>query len=233
VKRTAKLALVATVALGAVVLAGCGGGSSGGDNGVADKTADEIADASLAAAKSADSVYINGSVENDGDPLEIDMHIVDGEGGAGHLSTGGQSFDIVRAGDKVYIKGDDAFWKGIGGDAAVQLFHGKWLVADSSEENFAPFLPLTDIEQFFDGVLGEHGTLEKGDTTEVDGTKAVAIEEPDGTVYVATEGEPYPLKVEGGDDKGSISFDDWNEGYDIEVPEDAVDFAQLRSMGGG
>jgi hypothetical protein len=84
-----KLIRIAVLALAAVALAGCGGGGGDDDNGVADKTADEIVADSLTAAKSADSVYINGSVENDGDPLEIDMHIVEGKGGAGHLSTGG------------------------------------------------------------------------------------------------------------------------------------------------
>ena len=229
-----KLIRIAVLALAAVALAGCGGGGGGDDNGVADKTTDEICADSRAAAKSADSVHVTGSVDNEGDQLEIDMHIVEGKGGAGREVTGGQSFDIVRAGDKVYIKGDDAFWKGIGGDAAVQLFHGKWLVAGTTEEDFATFVPLTDMDQFFEGVLGDKQSLEKGDETDVDGTSAIAVEDPGkGTLYVATEGEPYPLKVEGGDDnEGSISFEDWNEGYDIDEPEDAVDFAQLRSMGG-
>jgi hypothetical protein len=229
-----KFVRIAALALAALALAGCGGGSGGEDNGVADKTADEIVADSLTAAKSAESVHVTGSVDNDGEPLEIDMHIVEGKGGAGHLATGGQSFDIVRTGDKVYIKGDDAFWKGIGGDAAVTLFHGKWLVASSTEDDFASFLPLTDIDQFFEGVLSDNENLTKGDETEVDGTSAIAIEQPEkGTLYVATEGEPYPLKVEGAEDnEGSISFEDWNEGYDFDEPEDAVDFAQLRSMGG-
>jgi hypothetical protein len=89
VKLAAKLARIAVLALTAVALAGCGGGGGGDDNGVADKTADEIVADSLTAAKSADSVHVTGSVDNEGDQLEIDMHIVEGKGGAGHLSTGG------------------------------------------------------------------------------------------------------------------------------------------------
>jgi hypothetical protein len=225
-KRLLPLLLLATV-----LLAGCGGGGGGGnDNGVADKTADEIVADATTAAKNADTVYIHGSGTNEGQELAIDLHLVADEGGAGHLTVGGLSFDIVRIGDTAYFKGDESFWKQFGGDAAAQLFKDKWVQAPATGD-FASLAQLTDPGELFDGILGSHGTLEKGDKTDVDGTPAITVEdtEQNGTLYVATEDEPYPLKLEtGGDDEGAIVFEDWNEDYSLEAPEDAVDMSQLQ-----
>ena len=219
----------------AFVLAGCGGDgdSGGGDNGVAAKTADEIVADALEAGKAAQSVYVHGGTTAGTDPLELDLHLVAGEGGEGHLVANGLSFDIVRIDDTAYFKGDEAFWQQFGGAAAATLFQDKWVKAPADSGDLASLTPLTDIGQLLEGILGEHGTLEKGDETEVNGTSAIAVEdtEQDGTLYVATEGEPYPLKLEGagdGSSEGTIEFDDWDEEYELEAPEDAVDMSQLQ-----
>ena len=216
----------------APLLAACGGGGGGTDNGVAAKSADEIVADALAAGKEAQSVSVHGGTNAGSDPLELDLHLVAGEGGEGHLVANGLSFDIVRIGDTAYFKGDEAFWRQFGGDAAAALFQDKWVKAPADSGDLASLTPLTDIEQLLDGILGEHGTLEKGDETDVDGTPAIAVEdtEQEGTLYVATEGEPYPLKLEGagGDTEGTIAFDDWDEDYELEAPEDAVDMSQLQ-----
>ncbi|HEY7537187.1 MAG TPA: hypothetical protein VH721_04310 [Gaiellaceae bacterium] len=225
-----KLRRLAPLLVAAALVAGCGGGASG--NGVADKSADEIVADAGAAAKEATSVYVHGGTTSGSSPIEIDMHLVAGEGGAGHLVANGLSFDVVRIGDKAYFKGDDALWRQLGGEAAVALLHDRWLVAPATSGELASFAPLTDIEQLFDALLGDHGTLEKGDETEIDGNPAIAVEDTaeGGTLYVATTGEPYPLKVEGGSDSpGTISFDDWNEEYELTAPEGAIDIAQLQS----
>src|SRR4051794_22145112 len=172
--RRMKLARIALLLLVAGLLAGCGGGgdSGGDDNGVAEKTADEIVTDATAAAKSASSVYVHGSTTSGDEPLQIDVHLVKDKGVAGHLEANGLSFDIVRVGDKAYFKGDDAFWTQFGGAAAATLFKDKWVQAPADSGDLASLTPLTDISQLFDGILGEHGTLEKGDTTDVDGTSA-------------------------------------------------------------
>jgi hypothetical protein len=214
------------------LLAGCGGGGGGGgsDNGVADKTADEIVADATTAAKNADSVYVHGSGTNEGQELAIDLHLVADQGGAGHIAVSGLSFDVVRIGDTAYFKGDDAFWKQFGGDAAAQLFADKWVKAPATGD-LASLASLTDTGELFDGILGSHGTLEKGDETDVDGNPAIAVNdtEQDGTLYVSTEDEPYPLKLETGEEsEGSILFEDWNEDYDLEAPEGAIDMSQLQ-----
>ena len=232
--RSLRLAALFAVA---VLLAGCGGGGGGGeDNGVADKTADEIVADATAAAKSANSVYVHGSTTSGGQPLVIDVHLVRDKGGAGHLEVNGFSVDIVRVGNTAYFKGDDDFWKQFGGEAAATLFKDKWVSAPADRGDLASLTPLTDIGQLFDGILGEHGALEKGDKTDVNGTSAIKVEDTEqgGAIYVATEGEPYPLKLESSTEQpGSIEFEDWDKSYDVNAPEDAVDLGQLTGGSSG
>jgi hypothetical protein len=226
-----KLLRLAPLVLAAALLAACGGGSSG--NGVADMTADEIVAEATEAATSAESVHVKGGTGGT-NPLELDLYLVAGEGGEGTLTANGLTFEMVRIGDKAYFKGDDAFWNQFGGGAAVAaLMRDKWLVAPADSGDLASFTPLTDLEQLFEELLGNHGEpLEKGDETEVDGQPAIAVNdtEEDATLYVATEGEPFPLKVEKtGEDAGEITFSEWNEEHELTAPEDAIDISQLPS----
>jgi hypothetical protein len=225
------LALLAAIVL---VLAGCGGGSGGSDdNGVAAKSADEILADTTAAVKEATSVYVHGGGTSEGSPLELDLHLVANEGGAGHVSVGDLSFDIVRIGDTTYFKGDDDFLTQVGGEAAVQLFHDRWIQAPADSGDLASFTPLTDIEQLFEGVFSGHEDVEKGDETDVNGQPAIEVKDTssDGTLYVSTEGQPYPLKLASGaddDSSGEIFFEDWDESFELETPEDPVDISQLN-----
>jgi hypothetical protein len=223
-----KLLRAALLLLTAASLAGCGGG--GGGNGVADKNADQIVADAVAAAKAAQTVHVPGKAS--GESLEIDMHLVAGKGGDGHLVVNGLSFDIVRIGDRAYFRGDETFWQQFGGGDVIELLEGRWVEAPADTGDLASLTPLTDLEQFFGGVLEDHGTLAKGDETEIGGVAAIAIEDTTegGTLYVATEGEPYPLKIDGPDDSpGSIVFDEWNGDHALEAPTDTVDLEKLQS----
>ncbi len=226
-----KVARLVPLLAAVVLLAGCGGSGSSG-NGVAEKSADEIVADASAAAHQATSVHVHGASESTGTPLEIDLKLVADEGGEGHLVANGLSFDMVRIGDKAYFKGDDDFWRQFGGDAAVALLRGRWLEAPATSGDLASFAPLTDITQLFDAVLGEHGTLEKGEETTVGGAPAIAVTDTTdgGTLYIATTGEPYPLKVEGASDSpGTILFDEWDEAVELTAPDDTIDITQLQS----
>ena len=214
--------------------AGCGSSGSGGsaakDNGVGAKSADDIVTTSLAAAQAASSVHIKAASLG-GQPLAFDLHLVKGKGGAGHVTTNGLTFDMVRVGDKAYFKGDADFWSNFGGTAAGQLFAGKWIVSSASTGKLASFTPLTDLSALMSSTLSKHGTLEKGETTTVGGQPAIAVKDTGssgGTLYVATTGNPYPLKiVTTGSDSGTIVFDRWDQSFTLTAPSDAVDLDQL------
>jgi len=224
-----RIASLTGLVLAVAVLAGCGGGSS--SNGVASKTPTQILAAAEAAAAQASAVHISGSIVSNGTPLTLDLSLVAGKGGTGHMSTNGVGFDIVRVGDKAYIRGSEAFWKKFGNAAAAKLFKDKWLVGSATTGQFKALTPLTDLQGFFKGALGSHGTLKKGAETTVDGQKVIALTDTakGGTLYIATTGKPYPIELvsPGNGKQGTVTFDQWNKTVTITAPKGAIDLSKL------
>lgn len=213
------------------VLAGCGGGGSS-SNGVAAKTPAEILAAAKTAATHASAVHIAGSILEGTTPLTLDLHLVAARGGTGHMSENGVGFDIIRVGNKAYIRGSEAFYKKFAGAATAQLLNGKWLVGSAATGRFAALTPLTDLQAFFTGALGPHDKLTKGVETTVNGQKVVALKDGanGGTLYVATTGTPYPVELvsPGNGKEGKVTFDAWNKTVTITAPKGAVDISKLK-----
>jgi hypothetical protein len=206
---------------------GCG--SSG--NGVASKTPEQIVAASKAAADSARSAHVSGSIVSAGSPITLNL-TMSSSGGQGQLSLAGLAFELIQTGGTVYIKGSSAFYRHIAGSAAAQLLQGRWLKAPTSSPEFASIGSLTSLHGLVDATLADHGMLSKGATTSVNGQKAVALKDPSngGTLYIATTGPPYPVQIaRGGARGGTVNFDRWNQPVSITPPANAIDLAKLRS----
>lgn len=226
-----KLLRLAVLLVAVGLLAGCGGSDKPASNGVAAKTADEIIADVDAATKEATSVYVHGSGTSDGTPIELDLHIVANEGGAGSVLVGELEFEMVRIGDQAYFKGGDDFWQQFGGDAAAELLRGRWLSASATTGDFASFTSLTDLAELFTALLGDHGALEKGEETTVGDAPAIGVTDKSdgGILYVATTGKAYPLQVTGGpDNPGTIVFESWDEPYELTAPESPIDISKLK-----
>jgi hypothetical protein len=69
-----------------------------------------------------------------------------------------------------------------------------------------------------DGLLNPSGEITKGTVGEADGQPAVPLESSDGTLWVATTGEPLPLLIEQNDGAGRASFGEWSAPVEIPVP---------------
>ena len=227
-QRIAWLPLLAVVAA-LLLLAGCGGKKGPKDNGVAKMSPTDALTQVKDAVNSATSVRIVGTGTSSGQPLALNLKLVKGKGGAGHITVNGLSFDIIRIGDKAYFKGSSSFWSKFGGSAAAQLFNGKWLVAPANKGELASFTPLTNLTALTNQVLSSHGTLKMGDTTEINGQPAVAIVDQSngGTLYVATTGPAFPLKLTPGKGQGAITFSDWNQPVTLTKPAKAIDYSKL------
>jgi len=227
-QRLAWLPLLAVV--GAVLLlAGCGGKKGPKDNGVAKMSPSDALAEVKDAVTGATSVHIVGTGSTGGQPLGLNLKLVKGKGGAGHITVNGLSFDIIRIGDKAYFKGSSSFWSKFGGSAAAQLFNGKWLMAPANKGELASFTPLTNLTALTNQVLASHGVLKMGATTEINGQPAVAIVDQSngGTLYVATTGPAYPLKLTPGKGKGAIAFSDWDQPVSLTAPAKSIDYDKL------
>lgn len=217
----------AVLAVGAI--AGCGGSST---NGVESKSPTEIVSAAQKAANSAKSVRVDGSVSTAGTQLTLDLQIAEGKGAKGSISEGPLSFELIRLGDSVYIKGSAAFYEHFAGSEAAKLLEGKWLQAPATSGEFATLGNLTDMSQLLSTVLGQHGSLAKGGTSTIDGKKVVAVKDTSkgGVLYVATTGKPYPIQIsKSGSTGGKVTFSEWNAPVTITAPTGAINISKLKS----
>ena len=209
-----------------LAVAGCGGGSS--SNGEAKKTAAQVVTDAKNAAFDATVVHVTGQGTDNGSPLKIDLWIGNGKG-KGHLEENGLAFDVVRIGDTAYIKGGSAFLTKVAGAGAAALLHDKWLKGPATSGRLAALASLTDKQQFFKSVLGQHGKVENKGETDYKGQKAVEIRDTTqgGSLFVAASGTPYPVALAGGTQQGDIVFSDWNGSETIAAPKGAVDLSSF------
>ncbi len=229
-----RLRLVFALVLAGLGLAACGGSSSQStSNGVDAKAPAAILAASKQAADAANSVHVAGSIAATGAPTTFDVHLVKGQGGSGSLSVNGLSFDLIRIGSTIYVKGSPAFYRKYGG-AAAQLLQGKWLKSSATTGSFASIGPFTELPAFLDNLLTPPAgqALTKGPTATVAGQKTVALRDAmGGTLSVATVGQPYPVQIaKGGTAGGTITFDQWNSAVPLTAPAGAVDLNALASQ---
>ncbi len=220
-------------AISLLALGGCGGGGSS-ENGIASKSANEILTATGKAADAATSVHVSGQLTSGSERLTLDLDLQAGKGGRGQVAEKGLSFELISLGSTLYIKGSPAFYKKFAGNAAAQLFQGKWLKAPSNSGELAELGSLTDLHKLIEDVLVGHGKLAKGATSTVNGQKAVAINDTTkgGTLYVAATGTPYPIQIsKTGSEAGIVKFENWNKPVTLKAPSGAIDLSQLQSGG--
>jgi hypothetical protein len=107
-------------------------------------------------------------------------------------------------------------------ETVLPLISGKYVKLPAGTEG--DLLPSTD------DLLKPEGEVTKGEIVEVDGVQAITVVGDDGSeLYVAIEGEPYPIKLVS--DEGTIEFVDIDEDVTIEAP-DAADVFDLDALVG-
>ena len=230
-----RIVLLAALSIlaGTLALAGCGGSSSSG-NGLESKTPEQILEATKAAASTASSVHIKGSIVSAGKPIALNMELLAGKGGKGTISQEGFTIQLIQTGGAVYINGSADFYKHVSGSAgAAALLQGKWLKAPANSGELASLAELTDLAKLIDAALANHGTLSKGSTTTIEGQKAVTLHDNrGGTLYVAATGKPYPLAIaKTGKESGRVVFNRWDQPVTLEAPAGAIDIGALQKGG--
>lgn len=224
---------VSLFVLAALAIAGCSSSASS-NNGVSSKSPTEILAASKAAADSAGSVHVAGTLTSNGTRITLNLSLVSGRGGRGQISQNNLSFKLIVIGDTIYIKASPAFYSHFGGTAAAQLFQGKWLKAPVSQGELGSLAALTNFGQLIDQSLASQGTLAKGATTTAAGEPAIELRDTsrNGSLFVASTGEPYPIEiVKRGSETGHIAFTDWHQPVSLSAPSGAIDLSQLQHAG--
>ncbi|HEV7655449.1 MAG TPA: hypothetical protein VGP36_12055 [Mycobacteriales bacterium] len=209
-------------------------GSSSGD--VSALPAAEIVSRAKDAFKKATSVHVTGGGTSGQQTFKVDMRYTADGKAIGTVDNGGQTVEIRRLGQTIYVKASPAFWSAAGGAKAGTLFGNKYVKAPVNDQRVAPIVSLTDKGSFIDSALATTGTVTKGATKTINGTPAVALTIKDSsggsTLYVASTGEPLPVEAlpeVGGTDTGKIDFVEYGATVDVALPPAAqtVDVSAL------
>lgn len=233
--------LLPAVVIGAGLVAGltaCGGGEpdpDAGTNGVGKLSARKIQSRTVTAARDADTVHVSGSVVVGGKTYKLDMRLKD-DGGTGSVTTGDGTFQLLRVGEKLFLKASAGFWthsdegKGAHGTAAQKL-EGKYVKVPSGDPAYKQLSTFTDKDVLLDGLLTLHGSLTKGDRGSAGGVRTIELsgdKGAGGTLDVSLEGTAYPLRLERAGGAGSLKLTEWGKSFELSEPDDeeTVDYGQ-------
>lgn len=209
----ARTALI-PLALAATLLAGCATKTptpaitptpTVAGNGVSALTATEIVAKAKAALSKAKSFHVKGTMIEAGKATKVDVSVV-GKDYAGTIEAEGLALELIVIGNDVYIKAPDAFWATqipASLQPALAGLKGKYVKADATKAEFAPFKTLFSVDEIF----SDSGSVTKGTAKTIGGKPAIGVitDSDKSIMYVSTEGEAYPLRVEPGAPSASAS----------------------------
>lgn len=225
----------------AALLAGCGGRDAGEpkpagptDNGISALTPNEILQRAKTALQQAKAYRVKGNVNAEGKKISLDFR-VSGTDLGGRVEMDGANVELLSINGQQYMRPDKKFWVDTAGptkaEQIAKLMGDKWGKVSTGDKDFAELFSIANL----DDLLKPDGTLTKGETKDIDGVKALGLVDGSadgGTLYVATTGEPYPVRLESRNatEGGQLTFSDFGATFnDLKAPPESevVDFEQL------
>ncbi|MFF8379845.1 hypothetical protein ACF07V_27370 [Streptomyces sp. NPDC015661] len=197
-------------------------------------TGSQIVDKAFAATRTAKSVTVDVDEQSPVEPLKAYLSLDTRGRCTGTLTIGATgTVELLKTDAKsVYMRFDEAFLRQQvkeegpeAQDAMVKELKGRWMKGPVSDPDNKGMLELCDLKELLGGFEEGASGIVKGEETTVGGQKALALTEPgdDGetnTVYVATQGTPYVLKIvtKGGEEPGTITFSHYGKPVEAKAP---------------
>jgi len=241
-------ALTGAAAGAALLLSPTAAAASDGDDLTARQLADQAKD-NLLDATSVHLTYTDhseqaGSSRNR--PASMDLALDRDGNCAGSLSMGkgGGGVELVKRGDEVWMKPDEAFWKsqvpGGQGEAIAQLFGDRYIHGTTKDALLKGMAQTCDLSAFQKDVTGSGDgmKLTKGKETTRDGVRVFPLDGTEagkkGTLYVTADA---PHRLVGAVQKGSgtdveLGFSDYGKPVPDKTPpkDETVDVDKLRDQ---
>jgi hypothetical protein len=201
-------------------------------NGIADKSADEILAAAQQALKSARSVHLKGAMSDKGEKIKLNLWMTR-TAAKGSITgpEGGKTYtiDVIKTGGRFYMHAP-AMFRAMGGAAAASLIGNRWVLVPKGDKDFKDFESLVNIRAMAKEMLTPDGAVTKGKQTVINGTPVIGLDASDGTLYVATTGRPYPVKLvplKPETPGEQLAFLDYNAPVTVHRPADPLDLSKL------
>jgi hypothetical protein len=226
--------LVSVIAAG--LLVGCGGSDDDSarpqSNGVAQLAPDQILEKAKAAAKAASSVHLKGTVATSDGGTGVDLRYSRDAGAVGSVTQNGLPIQLVFQGQDLFFKAPPDTWTELTGDSrAGEVIGDRWVKIPPQAPGFEKITTLATFNRFIDEALTGEGGLAKTEIKTVRGLNVVGVVEKanNETLYVATEGQPYPVQAQSNTGRGVFDFLEWNEPVDVQAPppDQVVDLSKF------
>ncbi|MFJ9642426.1 hypothetical protein ACWEPM_30805 [Streptomyces sp. NPDC004244] len=237
----------------AVVVAAAGtllvGTAASDGNGIEAKPAHVIAETARQSLLTARSLHWQGQTKDASGTYVVDFRL-DRDGncaGTVEVVPKGGRLEIIKRGQDVWMKPDATFMKvqvpEESGRATVEALRGRWMhgrADDSSLREFSAACNVSHLQRSYMPEPFAEDDVKKGAKAVVKGTPAIAVTGRSGadwaTFYVATEGKPYLLRIEGriGGVQGEADFSEYDEPVPSKTPPpaDTLDVSELRQPEG-
>ncbi|MFI6586466.1 hypothetical protein [Embleya sp. NPDC050493] len=185
-----------------------------------------------AATAGAKSVHVKGELTVPGaagkpaKPFSVDMRFTS-TGSEGQIVEDTTTAYVTRVQNQVWFRGDAKFWSKVEGTTTEVANHDKYVqVPTSGDKKYDGLVENTYVERLTNKLMGKPGKLEKGPVKQVNGHKAIALENrtpgTGGTIWVAVEGAPYLLRMESAPDAkqaGAFDFLGYGERVIVHAPD--------------
>ncbi|MFD0268899.1 hypothetical protein ACFVGY_20355 [Streptomyces sp. NPDC127106] len=237
---------VAVAAAGTLLV----GTAAPGGNGIEEEPAHVIAEKGWQSLLAARSLRWEGQAKDATGTYVVDIHL-DKEGncaGAMAIAPGKGRLEIVKRGRDVWMKPDAAFLRmrapGQVGEAMAERLNGRWMHGRADDAALHELSAACDVSYLQRAYLLEPFTkdddVEKGAKALVKGMPAITVTGRSGadwaTLYVATEGKPHLLRIQGriGGTQGEADFSAYDRPVPTKTPPpaDSVDVSDLRKPEG-
>lgn len=207
----------------APLLTGClgfGGDPDAGTNGVGKLPAKTIEQKAGAAAQAAKTVRLTGTVVSGGQTYRLDMRLRE-NGGVGEVTTKGDTFQLLRVGDDLYLKAGADFYGTDSKDsqAAAAKLSGKFVKVPPGDPAYRQFSGFTDKKVLLGDLFVLDGALQVGDHRKVGDTRTIEVTgSKGGSLDVSLKGTPYPLRYQRAGDAGTLTLSDWGADFTLTAP---------------
>jgi hypothetical protein len=222
----------AVVAL-ALLAAACSSSPSSGGSTTTSTDLDSQSPAQIirvaaAAVQAAKSVFLYGTITEDGTTGRVRLLLSSNGDISGSLPDGGQEVQVILLGSTGYFRADARFWQVVGHlSAPVATGIGsQWVDAPASS---APALAALTLPALAQRIAAAPGNLSGLGVKTIDGVPSVGVgSSAGGKIWVSTVGQPYPVRVVGtvtaadGDAAFVLNFRDWNVGEQPAAPRGAL-----------
>jgi hypothetical protein len=191
------------------------------------------------------SMHLAGSVTTDGQKTTLDFSGNKAKDCTGTSSTTGVgSMDVIRTSAGTWAKPDAAAWQSMAGQvgaagsgaAVAEVFKGRWVTGGETDPDVMGATSMCDMfAGFFDG-FSQSGNPTMGSASTVRGIPAIGLQVTDdsgpSTLYVATQGQPYLLRVQSDGDGSSIDIDGFDKSLNIQAPpaDQVIDFSKFQQQ---